>query len=426
MKAYKIFLFMQGSVAMLLSAIFVASTVYQVVTAGLSPLQLVLVGTTLELAIFLFEVPTGVVADVYSRRLSIIIGYILMGCGFLLEGAIPWIWTILGAQVLWGVGYTFTSGATQAWITDEIGEEAANKAFVRAGQVETVTDLLGVGMGVALGLLGVNVPILAGGALLVVLALILALSMPETGFKPTPRGERNTWQHMGDTFRRGLGTVRGRPLLQSILLIGFFYGLYSEGFDRLWMKHLLDSVTLPAFLTNFGGQSPEIVLSGGIRVGSALLGLLAMEILHRRLDTGRIRHLAGVMMWATAAVIGGLLVLAWLNKSLWVMVPALWVIGVSRQVIGPLYTAWVNRRLDSQVRATVLSMSSQVDAIGQIAGGPVLGVIGSVVSVQAALSGSAALLAPVLALLGRGRAKDEEPETDIEQGQRDGRRGSSG
>ena len=75
--------------------IFTASMVYQVTVAQLSPLQLVLVGTTLEASVFLFEVPTGVVADVYSRRLSIIIGTVLIGLGFLLEGSLAIFWTIL-------------------------------------------------------------------------------------------------------------------------------------------------------------------------------------------------------------------------------------------------------------------------------------------------------------------------------------------
>ena len=77
--------------------------VYQVETVGLGPLELVLVGTILELTAFLFEIPTGVVADLKSRRLSIIIGYALIGAGFVLEGSIPLFWAVAVAQVLWGV-----------------------------------------------------------------------------------------------------------------------------------------------------------------------------------------------------------------------------------------------------------------------------------------------------------------------------------
>jgi DHA3 family tetracycline resistance protein-like MFS transporter len=71
---YQVYLTIEAVSGLLFSMIFTASAVYQVSVAGLTPLQLVLVGTTLETSVFLFEVPTGIVADVYSRRLSILIG----------------------------------------------------------------------------------------------------------------------------------------------------------------------------------------------------------------------------------------------------------------------------------------------------------------------------------------------------------------
>ena len=65
------------------------SAVYRITEAGLNPLQLILVGTVLELTVLLADVPTGVLADVYSRRLSMIVGYVLVGVGYILEGSIP-------------------------------------------------------------------------------------------------------------------------------------------------------------------------------------------------------------------------------------------------------------------------------------------------------------------------------------------------
>jgi len=97
--------------------IFTASSVYQITMVGLTPLQLVLVGTTLEVTAFVFEIPTGVVADIYSRRLSVIIGTFLFGLGFLVEGLFPLFWVVLLSQVIWGLGWTFISGAHEAWIT---------------------------------------------------------------------------------------------------------------------------------------------------------------------------------------------------------------------------------------------------------------------------------------------------------------------
>ena len=122
LSASTIYLILSGAGALFFALITTVNLVYQNEVAELNPLQLVLVGTALEASAFLFEVPTGVVADVCSRRLSVIIGVFLIGAGFLVWGAVPLFVTVLLAQVLWGVGYTFTSGATEAWIADELGE----------------------------------------------------------------------------------------------------------------------------------------------------------------------------------------------------------------------------------------------------------------------------------------------------------------
>ena len=190
LNALTVFLTLEGTGSLLFALAFNVSMLYQVTTAQLNPLQLVLVGTTLEASIFLFEVPTGVVADVYSRRLSVILGYVLIGLGFLVWGALPLFLPILLGQVLWGIGYTFTSGATQAWITDEIGEAAAGPAFLRGRQFANLGALLGIPLSVVLGLAKVNLPILLSGACFILLALFLALGMPESGFQRKPPQER--------------------------------------------------------------------------------------------------------------------------------------------------------------------------------------------------------------------------------------------
>src|SRR5205085_8355540 len=85
--------------------------VYLVRELHLSPLQLVLMGTAMEAAVFLFEVPTGVVADTYSRRLSLIAGFLGMGAAWMLVAAVSAPWAIILLWGFWGLSYTFTSGA---------------------------------------------------------------------------------------------------------------------------------------------------------------------------------------------------------------------------------------------------------------------------------------------------------------------------
>ncbi|MGD9046647.1 MAG: MFS transporter, partial [Anaerolineae bacterium] len=85
-----------------------------------------------------------------------------------------------------------------------------------------------------------------------------------------------------------------------------------------------------------------------------------------------------------------------------------WLIGALRSVSGPLQTAWLNLSIDDpQVRATIFSVSGQADAVGQIAGGPVVGVIGNR-SIRAALVTSALLLSPVLPLYALAIRRDSK------------------
>jgi len=390
--AYPLYLILEGVTAFLMTMIFTASSIYQVSMVGLSALQLVLVGTTLEASVFIFEVPTGVAADVYSRRLSVIIGMFLIGIGFIVEGAFPLLLPILLAQVLWALGYTFTSGATQAWITDEIGEAAAGNAFLRSNQVGNLTALFGIGAGVLLGNMRINLPILLGGGGMLLLGVFLILCMPETGFKPAPKEERSSWGQMGHTFLEGLRMVRRRPALGTILGIGLIYGLYSEGLDRLWTKHMIDQ-----FAPSLASLAQPVVWLGLIQATGLLLAIGGTELAQRRVNTENSKRLAQALQWITVLLVAGVFGFA-LARTLALAALAYLLVDVARNVIGPLYTAWVNQRLDSQVRATVLSMSSQVDAIGQIAGGPVVGLIGNLVSVRAALLTSGVILTPVLAL----------------------------
>lgn len=393
--AFAVFLLLEGATALFYGLIFTVNMVYQVTVVKLDPFQLVLMGTTLEAVIFLFEVPTGIVADLYSRRLSILIGLILIGLGFMLEGAFPAFLPVLLAQVLWGLGATFTSGATQAWIADEVGEERAAQAFVRGAQIGSIGGLLGIAGSVVLGSMNIQLPIVAGGAAFVVLAGLLALFMPETGFVPTPRDERSTAHDMVRTFREGARLVRRRSILLTFLGIAAITGLFSEGFDRLWTPHVIQNLGLPAV-----GGLTVVVWFGLFRVVSMLIGLAATELVRWQIDVNSNRAVGRALIVFAGGMSASLIAFA-LAPTFAAGMAAYFIMVTLRHVSGPLEQAWLNRNIESGVRATMFSMAGQVNAIGQIAGGPVIGLVGARVSLRAALTASGLMLAPITLLYGR-------------------------
>lgn len=400
--------------SVLYSLIFTVNLLYYIFVAKLNPLQLVLVGTALEASIFIFEVPTGVLADSVSRRLSVIIGIFLIGVAFLVNGIWPVFWVIMAAQVLWGLGYTFTSGASQAWISDEIGEENAGSAYIRAARWDQWGGIVGTILSVFLAVVSIRVPILIGGALFLVLGIYLVLYMPEDGYSPQPLDTRTRWQQFFGTFRQGVSVLKVRPALIGILTAGFIFGFYSEGYDRLWQAHILERFTLPAInFLEFRFDGIEMIATfWNAAFKLVLLGLAAFatKVAESQLHHPEMNKLARGLLLLSLVLFVGLIGFALAGNLLAALACAL-AIGVSREVIYPVYTTWVNHRLPANVRATVLSFSSQMDAVGQTLGGPIVGVVAKQVSITAGLLTSSAMLAPVLPILFKQRHEWEMDST---------------
>jgi hypothetical protein len=189
--------------------------------------------------------------------------------------------------------------------------------------------------------------------------------------------------------------------------VGLFFGLYSEGFDRLWVKHLLDRFDLPVL---FGAT--QVGFIGLLRMGAILLSIVATRLVESRLNVASPLAIGRLMIVLTillSAALTGFALSPWLAAAVGIY----WMISALRNVSGPLHTAWVNQRLDPAVRATVLSMSGQVDAIGQVAGGPPVGLLARALSVPAAIVASGMLLTPAAWLAARAN-RIAEPSADPE------------
>lgn len=408
--AVPVYLIQMGAGSLFSTLVFTVNLIYQVQVAHLNPLQLVLVGTVLEGTRFLFEIPTGIVADVYSRRLSIIIGVFLLGIGLALQGVVPTFGVILLAQVVWGIGYTFTSGATEAWLTDEVGVARAGGLFLRGSQVALFASIVGVVISTAIANFYLRLPILIGGGMYLVLGLFLVAVMPEHGFAPTPRTERSSWQTMGDTFRGGASLIRRSTVLLTILGIAAFAGAATEAYDRLSTDHFLTNFTFPTV-----GDLKPVVWLGIFGIVGRLWNIGVFEIVRRRLDTNSHRAVARTLTISTVFLVLCYLGFA-LAGTLALAVVASIGVRMFRNINNPLQTAWINQHVDARVRATVISISSQADAIGQIAGGPIIGYVGVLASVRAALVVGSFILSPALLLYGRTLRRDDLLPIVVEDG----------
>jgi DHA3 family tetracycline resistance protein-like MFS transporter len=402
-RAYRLFLVARFVLAL---PAWVVVAVYLVRVAKLDPLQLVLMGTVMEAAVFAFEVPTGVVADLVSRRLSFAVGWLLQGSGWALAGATQNFELILLAWVIWGIGATFESGAFEAWITDEVGRENVGRAFLRGTQAAYLGGLVGLIASVGLATWNIRAAIFAAGAVTIGMGIAALLVFPETGFRPAPRAGRSHGAAMLETTKSGVRLVGRAPAPLLLITTALFAGAASEGYDRLWEAHFLRDVGIP----QFAGLDP-LWWFAVLGVGTLVLGLFAVNSVARRLEGASASRMAGILVVLSAVQVGAMLGFA-LASAFALAVAAVWIVGLARSLIRPVYSTWLNQAIDdSSVRATVNSIASQANAVGEVAGGPGVGAIGNALSIPAALVTSGLLLTPAIFLYGRAvRHHGKEPE----------------
>ncbi len=369
---------------------------YVVRDAGLTPFQLLLAGIVLEASVVLCEIPTGVVADAISRRLSVIIGTVITGAGWAVMGLYPSFEGILIGECLWGVGFTFLSGASEAWFADEAGEEVAARIYPQAAQWRQGAVVAGVLSAALLGLVDLRLAFILGGAGQLLLAVVYAMTMTEAHWRPAPRDGRARLATARRLVTTAFAEVRRRPIVRAAAAVALLFGASSEVFYRLWGYHLFEGIGIPE-------GANEVLVFGGIAVASQLGALIVIAIGRRASRDGSQGSAARVL-----AVLYGVTLAAPLGFALTVdPVLAIALIAVAQWVSiaeAPFFLVWVNRGLDPATRATVLSVLGQANSLGQVVAGLLFGVLATLAGVAVALAFGALLVAPAVILVGTREA----------------------
>ena len=392
LSAYKTYLLFSAIAAMCFSLVATVMVVYHIEIVHLNPLQLILVGTTLELACFIFEIPTGIVADVYSRKLSIVIGAVLTGVGFILEGSISSFVFVLVAQIVWGLGSTFISGSLEAWIAEEEKNKDLDEIYIKGAQAGQIGAFIGIVLSTVIANFSVRLPIIVSGVLFIILALFLWLYMPENNFKPSAPGDLNTFKKMVYTFKSGLKIVKSKSIIMILLAVTLFYGLSSEGYDRLSNAHFLQDTTLPKL-----GNLSSVTWFGIFGILGMILSFIVMHFMAKNLKNEDNRKNGKLLLCINILYISSMLIFA-LTKNFSLMLIAYLATNTFRIINEPIFSAWLNGHIDDNSRATVLSINGQMNSLGQILGGPIIGIIATNISVSIGIVCTSLLVAPVLVL----------------------------
>jgi MFS family permease len=335
--------------------------------AGLNNFEAFAANAFFTAGMVLFEIPTGVVADARGRRTSYLLGTVVLSTTTFLYYLLwvthgPfWQWAVV--SVLLGLGFTFFSGAVEAWLVDALDATgytgSLERVFGRAQVVGGVAMLVGaVGGGVLAQATSLGVPFLVRVGALLVMTVVAAVFMRDLGFAP----DRTAWASdavrtiLRASIRHGLGH---RPVRWLMLAAPFVSGVSFYAFYAM-QPYLLDL---------YGDQNAYSIagLAAAIVAGSQVVGGLLAPRLRSALAR---RTTAIILATAVAAVALGLLAL---TRTFAVALLLLVVWALMEAAAMPVRQAYLNDLIPSQQRATVLSFDSLMGSAGGVVIQPVLG-----------------------------------------------------
>jgi len=345
--------------------------------AGLSLTEAFVANAAFTAGMVLFEVPTGVVADAAGRRISFILGAVTLlitTVGYLglwwVEAGLIW-WVLM--SILIGLGFTFFSGATEAWLIDALeatGFDGAVESVFGKGQMASgLATLMGTILGGFLAQVSLGVPYVVRSAMLVLVIVVAYVRMHDIGY--TPIKGQSIREEMTTIVRASVKHGFGNPPIRMFLLgAPFAMGV------GIWVFYAFQ----PYLLELFGDKS-AFYLSG---IAAAIFALAQMAggasvNLVRRFVRSRTAVISVEVAIGSLAIVGvGLAELLDSPLGFWVAIVLLTLVAMLWALSGPMQQAYMNEIIPSEQRATVLSFSSLMGSAGGVVAQPALGKVADV------------------------------------------------
>ncbi len=369
--------------------------------SGLSIFEVFVANAAFTAAMALFEIPTGVVADTLGRRVSFLLSEATLAVGTLAYVGVAAIHGGLLlfclAGVILGLGYTFYSGAVEAWAVDALKATGYQKEldglFARASIVASVAMITGTILGGLLGQISLSLPYVVR-ALLVLMAFGVGFrTKHDIGFTPRAMHLHGVFGEMRKVGRAGMTYGWRKPAVRLLVLYSFlFIGFFS------WAWYAWQ----PYFLDLFGRNA--IWVSGVIASMFALAGIVGNVVVARLVKRTKRRT---TIMLGAAALSSITMVATGVIQSFWITVPIFLLGAVAFGIMSPVRQTYLHNSIPTSERATLVSFDSLVGSLGSVGGQTGLGFLSQERSIPAGfvVGGLATFLA--IPIFGRLRALNE-------------------
>jgi MFS family permease len=394
------YLTMVGLYTLSASLIWGVNTLF-LLDAGLELVEVFIANAVFTGSMALFEIPTGVLADTRGRRASFLLSLAVILVGTLgyvgvaaIQGGLAW---FVLMSVILGLGYTFYSGAMEAWLVDALAasgfEGKLDRVFARSSMVSGAAMLIGSIGGGFLGEINLSLPFLARSGLLGMVFVFAFYAMHDIGFEPVKTDWRSLPQEMRKVALASIHHGWKHNEVRLLILAGLAQAVVLAWGFYAWQPYFLD--LLGREITWVAGVIAALISLSTI-FGNSIVEWFT-KICGRRTT---------LLLWASG-ISSVALVGVGLSNSFWVAVPLYLVSMGAYGVITPVKQAYLHQIIPSDQRATVISFDSLVASGGSMLGQSGLGYLSQAASLSTSyISGGAWSLVAIPILLGLRRLSE--------------------
>lgn len=339
------------------------------VNLGFSFFQIFLLLAAYSISMFLFEIPTGAFADGFSRKYSVLLGFIICGLAVLFIGITSIFWILFLLFVIVGLGMTLISGSEESWVIDNLNyykrEDLHKEFFIKSQSIMAFAGIFAPLIGAFIvGTFSIQPLWFIWGIGFLFAAFMLFL-LAEEKYVPQKLKIRETFKQLIKNMKLGLKFSRTHSNTKYLIFSSIFLSIMMIDAD-FWQPFLAD-LQMPVYLLG--------VVFSIISVVSMIVPFTA-----RYLAKYKLKNVLIIMVLVRILILSTVLFLY----------PGLFIWGIavfifSEGIISlrhPLIMPYFQKHLPKHIRATISSIKSMGVQLGFGVGMLIFGFLADIIGVQ--------------------------------------------
>jgi MFS family permease len=325
--------------------------------------EIALLAVVFEASILIFEIPTGAVADIYGRKISVVLSTVLSLVSGMIFIFFPFLAGFILAEIIGGLGETLRSGALEAWLVDSLKhegrEEIQKRAFAQGTRFRILGNLLGLILGGYLASFNMRLVWVPFAVLFFILCLFLILWMSEEYFIEKKESGR-VISKFSENIKQSLEVLGSQRLILALIVLSLFSEFSFEAISQFWQVHFDENLSIP------------IRYFGWILMTASVLTILFIDKITALSE--KLKHEFSPLLILESLFLLSLLLIALISSPLLAVIFFILLqsfVNFKEPILLDIY----NKHIPSAQRATLLSFKSLVGSGGEVLAGLCIGLV---------------------------------------------------